>query len=679
VVESCHRLLSRNGVLVVTVPLASLNPATDHKTVFYVKELLETLAPLFEVREMAVQAAWVCAVARRSDSASATADLARWSQVADGCLRAVDKGHVQREDALRRQLERAQKSVDEASKRDDELAAGLQRVLEELAVQTQARGEAEAELKDTISRLERTSGELAVQTQARGQLEKERRAWLEFDRQMRRACSERERIARYLAKEAARLENHISFRVGRLVAEALKRPYLLIPLPLRVGKLLLPWFLRRSGIRSSTVSPIAEKPAVAFRPLPETPKTGPVPGATEPRQRPASVAVSIERRPHIPSAMAAQASAGAAGLLFFCVNGAGLGHVTRSLAVARRVRRLQPEVPVIFLTTSKCPELIAREGVTVYHIESRDAQPGMSASEWHQQLREKILEVCSSHPTKALVYDGVSLYRGLLLALLEINTTYAAMMLRLRHKHGRLAQSLEGLKSFDEIILPGEAGIQVDSKELLPPELHSLNVRAFPPIVYPDREELLPRDSVRAKWNVPEGQKVVYVQLGAGNINDIVSWEDHILSLLMRRDDVFPVLAESPITSETRDRKGVYTLRDYPNSRYFAGVDLAITAAGYNTFHELLYLGVPSVFIPNQETRTDDQVARSLVADKEQAGIMALTPESVEEAISRGLRPEVAAAMRERARKLVPDNGAEEVAQMLLCRMGIRVPTQAGA
>jgi UDP-N-acetylglucosamine:LPS N-acetylglucosamine transferase len=120
----------------------------------------------------------------------------------------------------------------------------------------------------------------------------------------------------------------------------------------------------------------------------------------------------------------------------------------------------------------------------------------------------------------------------------------------------------------------------------------------------------------------------------------------------------------------------VFTLRDYPNSRYFAGVDLAITAAGYNTFHELLYLGVPSILIPNQETRTDDQVARSLAAEQAGAAIVVLNQESIATAISRGLEEAVSAAMRTRASQLVPDGGAMAMAEHIVSRAGASVPSR---
>ena len=45
-------------------------------------------------------------------------------------------------------------------------------------------------------------------------------------------------------------------------------------------------------------------------------------------------------------------------------------------------------------------------------------------------------------------------------------------------------------------------------------------------------------------------------------------------------------------------------------SRYFAAIDACVAAAGYNAFHELIALAVPSLYVP-MPRRTDDQPARA--------------------------------------------------------------------
>lgn len=358
---------------------------------------------------------------------------------------------------------------------------------------------------------------------------------------------------------------------------------------------------------------------------------------------------------------------GARGYLFFCVNGAGLGHVTRSLAIARRIRRLEPKAPIYFLSSSQALDVISREGMVAYHIPPHSRYGDhLCSSEWSTLLQQQIQLIADTHHPAVFVYDGVFPYRGVLDAIQECRFVHAAMVLRLRHKHDRLPKMAEKLSVFNELIFPGEAGVSGGVGDLAPPELAALTCRTVDPIVYLDREELLPREQVRALWNVPPDKKLVYVQLGAGNINDIQALSDQILSTLAGRKDIVVLLAESPIAERAHNgRENVHVLRHYPNSLYCKGFDLAITAVGYNTFHEQMHFGVPSVLIPNQETKTDDQTGRAMTAHRALAAITVLRLESLAEAIALGLTDEVLTTLRERALALVPRNGALAAAQRL--------------
>jgi UDP:flavonoid glycosyltransferase YjiC (YdhE family) len=136
--------------------------------------------------------------------------------------------------------------------------------------------------------------------------------------------------------------------------------------------------------------------------------------------------------------------------------------------------------------------------------------------------------------------------------------------------------------------------------------------------------------------------------------------------VLAARADVEVVLAESPIAERSQQRDKIHLLSHYPNSLYFNGFDLAVTAAGYNTFHEVMHFGLPAVLIPNQETLTDDQVERARVAERAGAAKVVLSLDQLADALTDALKEEVAARMRKCAMALVPHNGAQAVAEWLL-------------
>ncbi|MGE6204058.1 glycosyltransferase [Guptibacillus hwajinpoensis] len=350
-------------------------------------------------------------------------------------------------------------------------------------------------------------------------------------------------------------------------------------------------------------------------------------------------------------------------ILFVPTNGAGLGHLTRLLAIARRVKRIDPSKKIIFHTTSSAMHLILQEGFLGYHLPSKMLFPKeMSAKQWNAMLRDHLETVISIHQPETIVFDGAFPYAGLVASMRKKDGLRKIWVKRGQHKEGKaeLVESKEA--EFDEVYVPGEAGGENSMRKE--------GMKTYcEPVLYLDREELKDRESVRRQWNIPEGMKMVYVQLGAGKINDIHSTISILLNELLKRDDVFVVIGES-IIGNRMDLKmdRVLTLRDYPNSIYFNAFDLIVTATGYNTFHEVMYFGVPSILIPNENTKTDDQVARAMIAGDAGAAIVLRDPGATdfEKAIQEALDEENNRNMRKSALSLMKENGAQQMAEMIV-------------
>ncbi|MGG1687336.1 glycosyltransferase [Pseudalkalibacillus sp. NRS-1564] len=350
-------------------------------------------------------------------------------------------------------------------------------------------------------------------------------------------------------------------------------------------------------------------------------------------------------------------------ILFVPTNGAGLGHLTRLLAIARRVKRIDPSKKIIFHTTSSAMHLILQEGFLGYHLPSKMLFPKeMSAKQWNAMLRDHLETVISIHQPETIVFDGAFPYAGLVASMRKKDGLRKIWVKRGQHKEGKaeLVESKEA--EFDEVYVPGEAGGENSMRKE--------GMKTYcEPVLYLDREELKDRESVRRQWNIPEGMKMVYVQLGAGKINDIHSTISILLNELLKRDDVFVVIGES-IIGNRMDLKmdRVLTLRDYPNSIYFNAFDLIVAATGYNTFHEVMYFGVPSILIPNENTKTDDQVARAMIAGDAGAAIVLRDPGATdfEKAIQEALDEENNRNMRKSALSLMKENGAQQMAEMIV-------------
>ena len=109
---------------------------------------------------------------------------------------------------------------------------------------------------------------------------------------------------------------------------------------------------------------------------------------------------------------------------------------------------------------------------------------------------------------------------------------------------------------------------------------------------------------------------------------------------------------------------GVKRLRGFPLSRYFNAFDFTISAAGYNSFNEIISFALPAIFMANNHATMDDQDGRAAFAQDNQAAfhIPDLEAHKVEPLIDRMLDPELQSIMRNNCSRLAMDNGADKAA-----------------
>lgn len=291
--------------------------------------------------------------------------------------------------------------------------------------------------------------------------------------------------------------------------------------------------------------------------------------------------------------------------LFLPINGAGLGHLTRSLAIAKRLQRLEPSAEIIFLTTSIGVTLVHRAGFACHHV-TPAALVKAGALEWNTLFFATIENVLRLHKPATLVFDGTIPYLGLQRVMHNYRNIKYVWVKRALYKAGVDNSKLDAyLEKFDIVISPGELGAAKLSGQ---PTAGKLNL--VEPISLLDKDELLERDVARRILRLDIDRPCAYVQLGAGNINGISNVQDHVTSLLKSRG-IQVVLAQSPIALRADPNMSADSVVvDYPNSRYFAAFDFAVLAGGYNSVCEAVSLGLPAIFLPNTETGADDQVER---------------------------------------------------------------------
>jgi len=331
-------------------------------------------------------------------------------------------------------------------------------------------------------------------------------------------------------------------------------------------------------------------------------------------------------------------------ILAYAINGRGMGHLVRQLAILRQVRRLcalaDVQAECWVLTSSEADTLARREGFPALKIPSKAMlrDGGLDPHAFLATIRSTVLQAVSSlRPDLLLVDTFPSGSVGELIPVLEL-VPHRVLVAR------QVRPEVAGEEAF-------QAMLPLYPQQIVPDE------RGTGPILIREAEELLSRDQARAELGIT-GERAVYLSLGGGGDLAAAGTLPR-LSQELRARGWHVVVGAGPLYQGPELRgPGLTWLSRYVPLELLPGVDAAVSAAGYNSFHELMFAGIPTVFLP-QPRIADDQHARAARAVDAGAGRLAPTVEAVAALLEDPGSPAA-------ARALVPRNGARVAARQAL-------------
>lgn len=297
-------------------------------------------------------------------------------------------------------------------------------------------------------------------------------------------------------------------------------------------------------------------------------------------------------------------------VLFIGTNGIGIGHLTRLLAVARRCpKTVQP----VFAVFSAATRLVREAGYPCEHILSNEYAEADPA-DWHASVAQELRAIIRFYEPQAVVYDGNVLYPGVAKALATASLPLLWIHRGL-YRAGASTAPLERHKLADVVIEPGELAAPEERGPTTagrPREAWPRRFLRVNPVTWAGPQDILPRAAARRSLDMPSEGRAVLIQVGAGTLRDTARLVDRLVRILERWPEITVYLAEWPITDRPAPpQPGVVTLRHYPMSPCLLAFDIVVSATGYNSFHELMALGVPTLLVANEFTRIDDQPARA--------------------------------------------------------------------
>ena len=342
---------------------------------------------------------------------------------------------------------------------------------------------------------------------------------------------------------------------------------------------------------------------------------------------------------------------------FVTSNGAGMGHLTRLLAVARR---LDDDVEASFVSMSQACGVVAQYGYDFEYIASK-GDLLVDGTEWNRYFNKRFQESLHRLQPDVVVFDGTWPYQGVERAIAN-NAAKFVWMRRGMWRSATPDTSLVRHTGFDSVIEPGDLASPYDEG----PTSRACDAYKVEPIIVLDSNEVSSRERAREVLGLGPDENAMLITLGAGNINKIDADVKDVILAVKDLPEKWRIFMTSPQIAENVDvTEGVENISIYPLARFAKAFDFVVSATGYNSFHEWIAYSVPTLWIANANTVTDDQIGRARFAHDTGLGFAAGPGGSVSipEAIDRLGQHETRTRMREAMELAAFNNGAYSAAR----------------
>lgn len=360
--------------------------------------------------------------------------------------------------------------------------------------------------------------------------------------------------------------------------------------------------------------------------------------------------------------------------LSYAVNGAGVGHLVRQVAIQRWIKRFcafaGTKSEHWFLTTSEADTLCFHEGFGAFKLPSKTIvdDAGLDKPAYIALAKQWVWNSLTLLRPDVLITDTFpnGSFHELGNALDVVGKK--ALVLRPVKQPFARRDAFQGLvQLYDRVIVPEHEQDEPDLPEFLAElGLPSSRVAFTGPLVRSDRFDAFSAAQAQTRLGIDPAHQVVLVTGGGGGDDSVDACFDSVVAAVGSRTDVHIVFAAGPLfrgVPRCGPRRTFFVAHDL--AEHLAAVDVAVCAAGFNTIHELLFAGVPTLVIP-QTKIADDQRARAL-RYQARGAVRVTTIHDVGAALVALLADPLArSVLSQQARRAMPQNHARDAAREIL-------------
>lgn len=301
-------------------------------------------------------------------------------------------------------------------------------------------------------------------------------------------------------------------------------------------------------------------------------------------------------------------------ILFYAINGTGLGHLSRLNNIAYDAAYICKEVGINpdfeFITTSDSPSLIKDFLVTKFPSKTTIKELGLPLRKTSAKIKAQIINHVNGFNPDCLVLDTNPKGSYSEFSILRDFARSSVFIDRARKQESINNITKRHIKLFDNVIVP-ESADQPSSLVFHHNINHCGKIHGFKP------ELTCSRDEVRNTFGITSGN-LVYVSSGGGGDSQSESKLKELIDSVLKADKNAKIVVGygSLYKGEvcySNPRLTPYTSNGI--NKYFGGFDYAVSAAGYNSFEELKAAKCPTLFYPLNKGM-DDQEERIVKESK---------------------------------------------------------------
>ncbi|MCS6832582.1 MAG: hypothetical protein NZ521_03325, partial [Flammeovirgaceae bacterium] len=231
--------------------------------------------------------------------------------------------------------------------------------------------------------------------------------------------------------------------------------------------------------------------------------------------------------------------------MFYAINGVGLGHLTRLIALCKAMRRLCPALEPLFVTTSDGDNLLSKYQIPYVHLPSKTVAAQTQTfthrklARFYSGLINPVYDLFQPHLFVVDTMTTGALHD--LLNILRFGNTYKVFIHRARKLSSYEQSDIQAQRFYDLVVAPH----YTDSEVIPMPVGFDVPLYWSGPILLTDNSESKATNysRIRRKWHVKENELFVLISLGGGGdvnhsitirkIIDIISRQFPFLRLLI--------------------------------------------------------------------------------------------------------------------------------------------------